>query len=236
MKKLVSILFIVAMGVMLGILSGLNPLYTTGGIIAVAIVARKAGVPAGAFFMAFTDVLWTQGSENMGSIKGFIMYCPIEDIDDTALPVLSAVGKLDITVDIACKVGKQFYRVYHTSETGKHDAALVGERDGKSSENMIEFNHPGSKEAVAEFVRKIANTPCVVIYTDGAYKRVMGLHNADIATTTLSLEIPAYIEQANYTSGTKYADKKGTTFQIKQGGHPALFYKGDIDVLLAPAA
>jgi hypothetical protein len=184
--------------------------------------------------MAFTDLLWPAGSENLGSIKGKIMYCPVDDLG--ALPVLSAVGKLDIIADLVCKTGKQFFSIYHTAETGKHDGATVGERDGKSSDNMLEFNFPGSKQEAAEFGRKIINTPCVIIFTDGAYHRVLGLHNPDNSTTTLTLDIPAYFEQAGYSSGTKYADKKGTTFQIKQGGHAALFYKGDITSLLSPAS
>lgn len=223
------------MGLVLGSLSGINPLLITGGLAGGSyLVQRFSDLPKGVPLMAFTDLLWPAGSENLGSIKGHILYCPVDDL--AALPTLSAVGKLDITADLVCKTGKQFFSIYHTAETGKHDGATVGERDGKSSENVIDFNFPGSKQEAAEFARKIINTPCVVIYTDGAFKRVMGLHNPDNATTELTLDIPAYFEQATYSSGTKYADKKGTTFQIKQGGHPALFYKGDIASLLAPAA
>lgn len=192
--------------------------------------------------MPFTlaDLGWTQGSENMAGIVGDILYCPIEDIE--TFPVLSASGKLDTaatpTGDFVCKTGKQFVRIYHTAETGKLDDAVVGERDGKSKENMLEFFFPGGKQEVAEFERFALNTPCVVICKDtSGFWRILGAVNLDNSNTTLTGDIPAYLESSSGTTGAARADRRGKTFQFKHSApHAPVFYKGSVTTILEPAA
>jgi hypothetical protein len=243
MRKIFSVLFLVWMGSIIGMLAGLPPFTAPALFLGLLFIAVKTNaIPAGALLMAFTDLEWSPGKENMGGAKGakdqFILWCPAADIDETQLPALSAVGKLDTAAldNIVCKVGKKFYKIYGTLETMKYDDGTVGERDGKSTDNTLEFIHPGTEQLVAEFKRQALNTPCVVLFSDGPNIRCMGLHNDNIADVNLSLKIPAFCESINGTTGTTFADRKGKTFQFKQGGHPALYYKGAIDTLLVVQA
>lgn len=184
--------------------------------------------------MAFeTDLLWTVGSENMGGLSGELYFCPTEDIDLTTPPTLDADG-VTITGDLVCKTGKKFIRVYHTRGTGELKDELVGERDGKSFENMVEFFFPGSKKEISTFKRDVANTPMVVICrdTDGNL-RLLGV--AVLNGTLISLGFPAYLESAPSTSGKASADRKGTTFTFKaEAPHDALYYEGVIQLVATP--
>lgn len=186
--------------------------------------------------MAFTDLLWAQGSENMAGLVGDIYYCPIEDI--LTFPALSAALALDTAADsdFVCKSGKNFIRIYHTLDTGKLDDATVGERDGRSKENLLEFFFPGGKKEVAEFERQALNTPCVVICKDTEGNlRLLGAVNLDPADVVITGDIPAYLESSSGTTGAARADRRGKTFQFKHSApHAPIFYKGAIP--LTPAA
>lgn len=170
----------------------------------------------------FSDLVWAQGSDNMGGLRGKIFYCPIEDI--LTWPTI-ATDKISYTGNFICKTGKNFVTIYHTLGTGKIDETTVGERDGKSIENLIEFFFPGGKKEVAAFKRKAQNTPAVVIGkdSDGNY-RVIGTE-----------DLPAYLESASGTTGAASADRRGSTFQWKaESVAPPMFYEGTIP--LTPAA
>lgn len=188
--------------------------------------------------MAFTlaDLTWKQGQQNMGGLVGDIYYCPIEDI--ATWPALSAAGKLDTASEsnFVCKVGKKFIAIYHTSDTGKLDDSTVGERDGRSKENLLEFFFPGDDQAVAEFERFALNTPCVVICKDTRGRfRLLGAINLDESTTTINGDIPAYLEASNGVSGAARAERKGKTFQFKHSApHAPIFYKGTIPLTPEP--
>lgn len=185
--------------------------------------------------MAFEDVLWTQGSDNMGGLIGHIYFCPVEDVDETALVALALEADgVTLASDIPLLTNKKFFKIYHTRGTGKFSDQVVGERDGKSFENMVEFKFPGDTAALLAFKRQIVNTPMVVIFRDPqGFYRLMGISILKDPTTgndKLTLELPAYIEAANNDSGTG-ADAKGTTFQIKtEALLPPLLYTGTIDV------
>lgn len=180
--------------------------------------------------MPFTlaDLKWGSGKQNMGGLLSKAFYCPIDDLDLALLPDLSAVGKLDVTEPIVCKVGKNFVEVYSTPMKNKLDDSTVGEIDGKSKENLYEFFFPGDEEAIAEFERFALNTPCAWVVPDTRGRnRLLGLVNLDPETTSLSADIQAYLEGSNGTSGAARADLKGKTFQFKHSApHAPLFYKG----------
>jgi len=213
--------------------SGLPFLLLGLGLGVTAFFAAKY-TPVGALFFTLTNLGWSQGQQNMGGIIGQIYYCPIEDI--LTFPDASAVGKLDTIESFVCKTGKKFISIYHTAETGKLDDTTVGDRDGKSKENMLEFFFPGSKQDVAEFERFALNTPCVVICkdTNGNY-RALGIGSFDDTTDVFTGDIPAYLESSSGTSGAARADRRGKTFQFKHSAnHEAIYYKGTIPLTPAP--
>ncbi len=177
----------------------------------------------------FQDLKWTQGSDNMGGLVGGIFYCPVEDIDATQLPTIAADGVTLVGAFVPVAT-KGFIEIYHTKGTGKIDDSTVGERDGRSAENMMEFFFPGSKKEVEAFKRLARNTPCVVIGkdTDGNL-RVVGVA---VIGNNVVLDLPAYLEAANGTTGAQTADRRGTTFQFKAESPDApLFYDDAIPLL-----
>lgn len=176
--------------------------------------------------MPFEDLLWTQGKDNMGGLNGYIYFCPTEDIDTALLPTIGT-DNISLTGDFACKSTKKFIQIYFTKSTGKLDDTGVGERDGKSRENLLEFFFPGSERKVESFKQMIQNTPGIWIYEDAeGNQRVVGV---SIIGGELSLGFPAYAEAINGTSGAASADRKGTTFQVKaESPHAPLFYEGTI--------
>jgi len=180
--------------------------------------------------MAFKDILWTQGQDNMSGLVGDLYWIPIEDIDFSTPPVLNADG-VTITGDILLLANKQWFRIYHTRGTGKIEDKLVGEADGKSFENLCEFKFPGDTTELVSFKRQVKNTPLAVIGRDAqGHQRILGISIIQVdGDDVLTLDAPAYIEQADGTTGSKGSDAKGHTFQVKNSAnHPPLFYEGVI--------
>jgi len=183
--------------------------------------------------MAFEDILWTQGQDNMGGLVGDLYFVPIEDIDFTTPPTLDADG-VTISGAITLKALKKWFRIYHTRGTGKIDDNVVGERDGRSFENLCEFKFPGDTKEVIAFKRQVLNTPIALIGRDpqGNY-RILGItviKNQSTSLDELTLDFPAYIESAPGTTGLG-SDAKGHTFQVKcEAISPPLFYEGTIDL------
>lgn len=182
------------------------------------------------------DLIWSQGQDNMGGLVGESFFIPIEDVD--TIPDLSAVGSLETedAVDILPKVGKKWYRLYHTPETGKVDYNTVGELDAKSKENMLEMFYPGDDATLAEQERLLQNTPGLYACKDTKGNlRVLGLTNLDRSVVTLTLDSPANLVTSNGTTGAARADRRGTTFVVKHSAsHRPVFYKGVIQ--LTPTA
>lgn len=176
------------------------------------------------------DLKWEQGRQNMGGLIGEVFFVPIDDVDtsDENLPTLDADG-VTVTGDIVLKAAKKWISIYHTSGTGKIDSNSVGERDGKSFENILEFNFPGSKKEVVAHNKQVLNTPGLYIGqdTDGNM-RIIGL---TVINGVLSYKLPVYTESIASTTGAARADKRGTTYQAKaEAPHEALFYEGAIDL------
>lgn len=178
----------------------------------------------------FTDLLWPQGKDNMGGLLGKLYYSPVEDIDAANLPTLDTDG-VTLTGDFACKTGKRFYEVYCTRGTGQLQDETVGERDGKSQENMVDFFIPGSLKDVEAFKRRVQNTPVVVICsdTDGNFRVIGVVALGAEGSEEVSLDMPAYLETKTGTTGAAGTDRRGTSFQFKaEAPHSALFYDGTI--------
>lgn len=186
--------------------------------------------------MAFNDLAFTPGSDNLAGIATKIWACPIADI--ASYPALSAVDSLMLAAgNITCESGKKFWEIYLTDETGKVESKSIGPRDGKARETMLTFRYPKYTKAVSEFIRKWQNTPALVVYQSKADGKlyVMGVTNFDNTGTVTSLNIPAYFEQADSSTGEKVADEHGTLFGWKySSGHDPLEYQGTVPVVAAP--
>ena len=166
--------------------------------------------------MAFEDVGFAQGADNMGGIIGDVFWVPMDDVDKTSLPAIGA--DLVITGDIVLKALKKFYAIYQTRGTGKIDDATVGERDGRSKEVMFELKYPGDTKEIINFARLVQNTPGVLIMRtpQGKY-HVLGLSvikDIDGVTDITTYDFPAYLESDTGTTGVG-GDAKGHTFIFK---------------------
>lgn len=177
--------------------------------------------------MAIAEVLWTQGQDNMSGVVGPIFFAPSEDVDLTTPPTVAADG-VTVTGNIALKATKKFFRMYQTRGTAKIDSTMVGERDGKSFENILEYKFPGETPGLIAFLKDTKNTPLVVIARDAQGKyRLFGI---SLIGAVLTTDLEAYVESDAGTTGAAASDAKGHTIQIKaEANHPPLFYTGTID-------
>ncbi len=182
--------------------------------------------------MAFQDVLWPEGADNMGGLIGDIYFVPMGDVDKAVIPTIDAEGR--ISTDIMLLDAKKFFAIYETRGTGKIDDTTAGERDGRSKEVMFEFKFPGDTPEIISFARQVQNQPGILIVLDPqGQQRVLGvtviknaLGTADIA----SYDMPAYLESDTGTTGLG-GDAKGHTMIFKaEALTKALIYLGIIDL------
>lgn len=184
---------------------------------------------------ALNDLLFTQGKDNLAGLVGEVYVCPSEDIN--TLPALAAATSLKTAaVAITCKTGKKFNRVYFTDETAMYTPKTIGERDGKGRESKVMGRYPALGTTLADFIRQYQNTPCVVIFRLAATGKLymIGVSQLDIASTTLSLGIPAYFEEAEGSSGDKRESQTGTTIGWRYAGsHDAIEYDSTVPLVAA---
>lgn len=186
--------------------------------------------------MAFNDLLFTPGQDNLAGVVGEAYICPSANI--ASVPALAAAGGLTTAaVAITNTTGNKFFRIYMTDETGKIESKVVGERDGKAFETIFSMKFPGDDAAVAMFLRDWANTPSVLIVKDaktGLFK-LIGVSNLDKASTVLSLTIPAYFDAGDLSSGAKRADSRGVNLSWKfTCAHPPITYMSNVPLIAAP--
>lgn len=182
------------------------------------------------------DLLYTQGQDNLAGLVDEAWICPKDDI--LTAPVLaSATSLLTTSSPIVNKTGKKFSRMYFTDETGKVETKSVGERDGKAQETMLTGRHPAIGTPLADFIRQAQNTPSVIIYRLARNGKLylLGFTQLDIASTALSLAIPAYFEQGDSSTGEKRSDQNGALLGWKYTSqHGPVEYAGTVP--LSPGA
>lgn len=177
-------------------------------------------------------IVYPTGRYNPAGTKAKFYYAYVEDIltmpvlpdPETALTFASLV---EIATAIVMKPGKQFFDHYNTSEENEVKCTLVGSRDGKGYENSFEYAFPGNDSIQLGFQASTANRQVVLIVPEkNGRNRVIG-----------SLEDPAYMETAEYTSGKKIADARRTIITFKaSGATPAPIYVPTLTSILTPAA
>jgi hypothetical protein len=176
--------------------------------------------------MNLTDVLHSQGVDNMAGLRNIAYFCAYDDIDVFPTPTGSPTTfaqKSTVTADFTFKEGKCWKKFYTTLEMGSIKSTMVGERDGKSHENMAELSHPTNKPELLGFLEEMKNTPMVALVqeTDGQI-RIIGAPG-----------LPAEISANEVNSGAKIADAKSTKVTIRSIGFIAPAYTGAIS--LTPA-
>lgn len=124
---------------------------------------------------------------------------------------------------------KRIWPLYCTLEEGQIKSTLVGPRDGKGYDNMIELSFPGNEAEFLGFQATAANRELIFFVKEKNRKvRVLG-----------DLENPAYMETAEGDSGKKISDGRKTVLTFKSSsGTPAPLYTIPLTSLLTsqPAA
>lgn len=175
-------------------------------------------------------ILWPQGRYNPGGInqvyygyqEDFLSFPVLAD-PETATTLESLVT---YATAITMKATKQIFPLYCTVEEGEIKSTLVGPRDGKGYENMLEISFPGSEAEFLGFKASAANRQLIFFVKEKNGKvRVLG-----------NLEDPAYLEADDSTSGKKIADGRTSKLTFKaSGATPAPIYTTPLTSLLAPA-
>lgn len=177
--------------------------------------------------IAQEDIVKSGARDNDGGLKIFAFYALLEDI--LTFPVVPPTptdlsDSVTITDDFVMKTGKKFWKIESTLETSGLDGSMVGERDGRSAENMLDLQHPGSNKSFIGWLEENKNRNLVLIVEEiGGSFRVIG-----------SPGLPASIEKATFPSGKKVADAKKIEVTIKSIGRIAPYYEGTIPI--TPAA
>ena len=176
--------------------------------------------------IAYDDVEYAVGQNNDAGTQTEIFWAPLADV--LTFPKVPAdpadfTTAVTITGDFVMKPGKKFNTLYCTLEEGEVTSSLVGERDGKSMENMINGFYPGNKAQILGFIEWAKNTPLVMVVKElEGQMRIMG-----------SDGLPCYIETADLTTGKKVADRKGITWSAKSVGRIAPILTGAVPLTLA---
>jgi hypothetical protein len=176
-------------------------------------------------------VLFTQGSYNPAGVSQ-VFYGFKEDFASMpALPdsldALTFASLVEYDTAITMKATKQIYPLYCTLEEGQIKSTMVGPRDGKGFDNMIEISFPGNEAAFLGFQAAAANRELILFVVEKNKKiRVLG-----------DLENPAYMESGEGDSGKKISDGRKTVLSFKSSsGTPAPIYTIPLTSLLSPAA
>ena len=168
--------------------------------------------------MAFDDIVWPDGEDNIGGTAQSHFYIPIKNITVLPVPInTSNLNKVSISADIEVGVGKKFFKLYSTMDTGMVNSKMVGEVDGKSWENSFEFFFPGTREEALAIIATWANSNMLFIPVEAdGQKRIIG-----------NAKFPAKLMLADGSTGAKTADRKGIKLRVESRDViPAPIYKG----------
>lgn len=123
--------------------------------------------------MNYQDLLGPDGTENnMGGTQQFFFFGRHADVLTWKKPLEADAATIDqytVKTAHAMKPTKKMIKIYGTLDTTELEAALQGERDGKSNKLSFKFSHPGSKKEIINFQNNIKNdkTFWIVPLSDG---------------------------------------------------------------------
>jgi len=229
MKKIINLLFslilMVIMAVIFATMLGVSPLITIGALLVLGSIPS----PKGVLMVTFVDLVWADGTVNMGGLKVIGYYAPVSDIlNFPELPTNPLTAADEVTLESVTGftfiTGKNFLKLYSTEETASVTSEPQGEVDGQSFVHKGKMFFPGSKVEAMAFMKAVNNGNMVFVFEEasGDARRVIG-----------SVAFPAKCKPS-HTTGEKTADRKGMTLEIQSYGiTPVPFYTGAIS--LTPA-
>ncbi|HMT28017.1 MAG TPA: hypothetical protein PKD91_01935, partial [Bacteroidia bacterium] len=88
----------------------------------------------------FDDLLWPNGTDNIGGTQVNHYYAPLSHFSVLPVPPEPATTLSEIVTisdNVVFYTGKKFLQIYSTIDTGRVLDKLVGELDGKSFEHTF---------------------------------------------------------------------------------------------------
>lgn len=174
--------------------------------------------------MNFADMLWADGTPNMGGVKVIGYYALASEIEEWAeLPSEPATAAEVVTLagNFRMASGKYWKKIYSTEENNEIIDENQGEVDGQSFVHKATIMYPGTSAAALAFAAEANNSGMVFIFEEvsGGNRRVIG-----------SQAFPAKVKPS-FTTGKATADRKGMTMEIQSYGYtPAPLYDGVIEL------
>ncbi len=158
------------------------------------------------------DVLWGDGSDNMGGIQTELAWARVTDFTTTGIPTpstLSAATSLSQLASFSTaptfKSGKGWKRFYCTEDAGMVEVTQQGELDGKSFLNKIKLTHPGGTAELLGFARLTNNAGMVWTAKDAeGLNRMVG-----------NKQYPAKVVANNHSTTETAAGRKALTFEVQ---------------------
>ncbi len=195
-------------------------------ISATAVLLALGAIPfgiQGVLMFNFANLLWVDGTENMGGVQVIGYYSPVADIDNfPLLPKNPETPEDEVTLESVTGFtfidGKFFFKIYSTRETSEVVDENQGEIDGQSFVHKATIFYPGTSTEALAFAKQVNNSNMVFIFLEAnGTRRVIG-----------SKAFPARCKPA-FTTGKATADRKGMTMEISSYGYtPAPKYTGVI--------
>ena len=181
--------------------------------------------------ISFTDIIWEEGSENMGGLIGDVYFIPASAADISGLTCTDGISLIGNIVPVDEEV-QQAIRIYATEGTVQLTDVQQGEIDGESVLTTLMFFFPGSTAASAALKRKLKTGRGIWFAKDtNGVMRCLGLTAIQIpsalGTYTVNKDIVARMTAAEGTHGSRGDERKGTMFTITYTSvHEPLFYPG----------
>lgn len=171
----------------------------------------------------FSPMMWNQGQNNMGGFKDYVIWYPLSILESCPqLPANPSTAEDEVTVTgkFVLKTGEQPVFIYATEGTVGFNAEAVGEIDGKSFQQNIEFLYPGSNKKLHSYAARFKNMPGIAVIVDeNGLQQMVG-----------SDEHPCYLSPA-YEGGKERADRRGMTFTgVCASNYSALFLDEQLDI------
>jgi hypothetical protein len=177
----------------------------------------------------FTDIQKNlPNGDNMGGISQKVYYGFYADVHAWPTKPLSPATMETacvLTGDLKMKTGKRLFELYLTDDTGEFKVESVGELDGKSFVQHLNFFHPGMQKKIVTFMNATKNDNMVFICMDN-----------DGQTYLMGDALrPAVFAGSKDGAGTgaTTAARKGSSFEFTFKTPSNYIYTGNIPLTIA---